>query len=133
MAVVLAFAMAWPVAAVSGPTKVSDPVATPTAATPATTISFGVTYRNREGSPPDYVRVVIDGVARDMIGSGDTWKAGVRFSFSTQLPIGTHEVAFTAQDRDRFSDTIAGPVVTVVPAPTPAPTPTSTPAPAPTP
>lgn len=134
-AVVLLLALTLPAAAVTGPTKLLDPTVSPTSATPTATISFGVTYRNREGSPPDYVRVVIDGVAHEMTGTGTSWKSGVRFSYATKLPLGTHKISFEGRDRDKFVDTIAGASVVIAwpPSPTPTPAPTPKPTPAPTP
>lgn len=132
-AVVLLLVLSWPAAAVTGPTKLSDPSITPSSGTPTTTISMGVTYRNREGSPPDYVRVVIDGVAHEMSGAGATWKSGVRFSYATKLPLGTHTISFDARGRDKFTDAIAGGTVTIALPPAPTPTPAPTPKPAPTP
>ena len=133
-AMVLVLALTLPAAAVTGPTKLLDPAVSPTSATPTATISFGVTYRNREGSPPDYVRVVIDGVAHEMTGTGTSWKSGVRFSYATKLPLGTHAISFEGRDREKFVDTIAGASVVIAwpPSPTPTPAPTPKPTPAPT-
>jgi hypothetical protein len=138
-ALVFVVLLAMPVAAVAGPTKLLDPAAGPAIGTTATTFRFEVTYRNREGSAPDHVRVVVDGVAHAMhsTSGGDDWKAGVRYSWSSRLAIGTHTVVFRAMDRERFTDQIQGGSVTVAgpstPAPTPAPKPTPAPTPAPTP
>ena len=138
-ALVFVMLLAMPVAAVAGPTKLLDPAAGPRTGTTATTFRFEVTYRNREGSAPDHVRVVVDGVAHAMTSTsgGDDWKAGVRYSWSSRLAIGTHSVVFRAMDRERFTDEIQGGSVTVAgsstPAPTPAPKPTPAPRPAPTP
>jgi hypothetical protein len=141
LAAVAAFALvgllALPAVAVPGPTKLSDPAASATAGTPSTVFTFSVTYRNREGSPPDFVEVVVGGTAHPMTSSGDGWKSGVRFSWSSTLPVGSHAVLFRGMDRDRFSDEVAGPTVVVsvpaTPAPTPAPTPRPTPKPTPKP
>ncbi len=135
-AVLLVALIVLPAAAVSGPTKLLDPVAGPAAGTPTTTFSFAVTYRNREGSEPDHVQILVDGVAHVMATvDGADWKAGARFTWSSRLPVGTHEIEFRAMDRDRFTDSIAGGTVSVaLPAtPTPAPTPTPKPPPNPTP
>src|SRR5688572_16003118 len=108
-AVLLVALIVLPAAAVSGPTKLLDPVAGPAAGTPTTTFSFAVTYRNREGSEPDHVQILVDGVAHVMATvDGTDWKAGVRFTWSSRLPVGTHEIEFRAMDRDRFTDSIAG-------------------------
>ena len=61
LAALVVLVAALPAAAVAGSTKLVDPAVSPTAATPTTTITFAVTYRNREGSPPD--EVVVDPAA----------------------------------------------------------------------
>ena len=131
----LVFALVVPAGAVEGPTRLFDPAASATTATPATTITFSVTYRNREGSAPAYVRVVIDGAAHEMTGDGgDDWKGGVGHHFATKLPVGTHDVSFVAADTRKFTDTVDGGTVTIsVPTPPPTPKPDPTPAPTPTP
>ena len=138
-AVVLLLAIALPAGAGEGPTKLLDAAAGPRTGTSKTTISFTVTYRNREGSAPDYVRVLIDGSAHAMSGDGGTdWKQGVGHRFTTKLPVGVHEIAFEAADTRRFIATADGGTVTIEdppppPAPTPVPTPVPTPAPTPAP
>ena len=139
-AVLLLLAVALPAGAGEGPTKLLDATAGPRTGTTATTITFNVTYRNREGSAPDYVRVLIDGSAHDMSNDGGTdWKKGVAHRFTTTLPVGAHDVAFEASDTRRFTATADGGTVTIkdppppAPAPTPTPTPTAPPTPAPTP
>lgn len=129
--IVLGFVL--PVLAVEGPTRLLGPSVTPRTATSATTIRFEVTYRNREGSAPDRVVVVIDGAAHRMTGDGSSdWKAGVTHTWSTRLPAGTHAISFEAADTRRFSDAIDGGTVTIT-APEPEPTPTPRPSPKPTP
>ena len=73
-AVFVLLAAVLPVLAVEGPTKLENASVAPRTGTPTTTITFGVRYRNREGSEPDHVHVIIDGVAHAMTGSGTTWK-----------------------------------------------------------
>ena len=110
----LVFALVVPAGAVEGPTKLFDPAASATSATPTTTITFTVTYRNREGSAPAYVRVVIDGAAHEMTGDGgDDWKGGVGHHFATKLPVGTHDVSFVAADTRKFTDAVDGGTVTI--------------------
>jgi hypothetical protein len=136
LGLVLALVLVTPaIAATRGPTKLSDPQVSPRTATPTTTVQFSVTYRNREGSPPDAVSVVIDGRAHAMTAAAgdDSWKDGVRFAFATALPAGSHPVRFTGIDRERFTDEVDGGLVTVVlPKPTPTPKPTPKPTPRPT-
>ena len=115
----LVLALVAPVGAVEGPTRLFDPSVSPTTATPTTTITLSVEYRNREGSAPAYVRVVIDGTAHDMTGDGgDDWKKGVGHHYATKLAAGTHQVSFVAADTRKFSDEVDGGSITVtVPAP----------------
>ncbi len=137
-ALLVTLSLVAPVFAVTGPTKLYDASVTPRSGAPTTTIAFGIVYRNREGSAPDHVTVVIDGAAHHMTGAGGAnWKAGVAYHWSTKLPAGTHAISFEAADTRKFSDTAAGGTVTITvpPSPTPSPTPrpTSTPRPNPTP
>jgi hypothetical protein len=133
----LVLAIVAPAGAVTGPTKLYDPVVTPKSATPTTAVTLSVEYRNREGSAPAYVRVVIDGTAHEMTGDGGSdWKKGVGHRFTTKLAAGTHKVSFVAADTRKFTDTIGGGTITVqapAPNPTPTPAPNSNPAPDPTP
>jgi len=130
-------AFAGSVAAVEGPTKLFDPAVSPGSGTTATTIVFAVSYRNREGSAPDHVTVIVDGTAHAMHGDGGSnWKQGVRHTWSAKLAIGVHTVSFEAADTRKFSDAIDWGSVTISapppPSPTPTPPPDSTPTPAPT-
>ena len=126
----LLLSLAVPAAAVEGPTKLYAASASPASGTTATTITFGVGYRNREGSEPAFVQVVIDGTPRDMTGDGSTdWKNGVVYAYSTTLPVGTHTFSFVASDTRRFTDEAVGGTITISAPPTPAPTPTPTPTP----
>lgn len=123
-----------PAQAAAGPTRLSDAAVSPRVGTPATTVTFAVDYRNREGSPADWVRLVVGGVAHAMQVTGpEDWKSGVRFTWSGKLPAGVHDVVFEGMSRDRFSDTLDAGLVTIAPLPTAAPTPTPKPTPAPTP
>jgi hypothetical protein len=126
----LVLAMSAPAGAVEGPTRLFDPVVSPTNATPTTTVTLSVEYRNREGSAPAYVRVVIDGRAHDMTGDGgDDWKQGVGHRYSTKLAAGTHEVSFVAADTRKFTDEVDGGTITIAIPPPPPPPPTPTPPP----
>jgi hypothetical protein len=133
-AVVLLLAIALPAGAGEGPTKLLDASAGPRTGTTATTITFTVTYRNREGSAPEYVRVLIDGSAHAMSGDGGTnWKQGVEHHYSTTLAVGVHEIAFEAADTRRFTAAADGGTVTIADPPPPTPSPTPAPKPKPTP
>ena len=131
IALALMLALVAPAGAAAGPTRLSGQSATPGSGTTLTTIAFAVTYRNREGSPADWVRVRVAGATHAMSASGSAWKAGVRFSWSGKLPAGTHAVTFEGMSRDRFTAEIAGGSVTITAPPTPAPTAKPTPKPSP--
>jgi uncharacterized membrane protein YgcG len=134
-ALLIVLAAALPAHAVEGPTKLFDASVGPRTGTATTTITFVVSYRNREGSPADHVSVVIDGMAHRMTSDGTTnWKAGVEHHWSTKLAVGIHTISFEAADTRKFSDTLDGGTVTIeAPAPTPTPTPTPRLTPDPTP
>lgn len=121
-----------PAEAASGPTRLSDAAVDPRTATTSTTVTFSVTYRNREGSPVDWARVIVGGTSQALVATGpEDWKRDVRLTWSGRIPAGTHAVAFEAMSRDRFTDRLDAGSLTVTPAPTPAPTPTPTPGPTP--
>jgi hypothetical protein len=134
-ALLVVLALVAPAFAGEGPTKLSQPNVTPRGGTAATTITFTVVYRNREGSEPEHVSAVIDGVAHPMTSDGSTnWHDGVLYTWHTKLAPGTHEIDFTAADTRKFTDRVgAGSVTIEAPAPAPTPTPTPTPTPRPTP
>jgi hypothetical protein len=102
-------------AAVSGPTKLLNADVSPRSASPTTSITFTVTYRNRYGDPPVYVRVLIDGAARGMrvADSKLDYHAGVRYRLATTLAKGKHQIAYTASDARKFTDTIQAGTVTI--------------------
>jgi hypothetical protein len=106
--------LAGTVAGVAGPTSLSNASVSPRSGSPTTRISFAVDYRNREGSAPAYVRVVIDGRRHDMRASGSlAYKSGVRFTYRTTLPAGTHRVSFQAADTRRFTASASGGTVRI--------------------
>ncbi|HET7473828.1 MAG TPA: hypothetical protein VFJ71_11935 [Candidatus Limnocylindrales bacterium] len=132
-AFLVVLAIAAPAFAGEGPTKLSQPNVSPRSGTPSTKLTFTVWYRNREGSPPERVSTVINGVAHAMTSSGsEDWHDGVEFTWSTKLPAGTYAIDFTASDPRKFTDRVGAGSVTIV-APAPSPTPTPTPKPDPTP
>jgi hypothetical protein len=121
-------------AAGPGPTRLSNADVSPRSAAPTQTITFTVSYRNREGSPADWVRVTVAGSSHAMRVTGpEDWKRETRFTWSGKLPAGSHAVVFEAMSRDRFSDRLEAGSVTISTPPTPAPTPKPTPAPTPKP
>ena len=60
-ALLLVLAIVAPATAASGSTSLKDAAISPTKGHPDTDIAFSVTYRNSEGSGPDYVRLVVGG------------------------------------------------------------------------
>ena len=117
-----------PALGASGPTRLSDAVVSDRTGTTASTITFTVAYRNREGSPANWVRVKIGSVTQTMTKvSGTDWKREVRFRWSGTLAAGQHSVLFQAMSRDRFDDALAGGTVTITVPPTPTPKPTPKP------
>lgn len=137
LAVMLPLSLVAPVAAetLPGPTSLSSPAVSPRTGTTSTAITFTVLYGNHNGSPPDHVSVVVDGVAHPMsAGAGGTFKDGIPFTAVFTLPLGTHNVSFEAADTSHFNTAIGGGSVTIeAPAPTPTPTPSPTPTPTPRP
>jgi hypothetical protein len=129
-ALLVAAVLALPGGALASSTRLFDPAVAPRAGTTATTFALAVTYRNREGSGPNEVVVLIDGVRHAMVaGPGNDWKNGVRFTFATRLATGTHSIAFHSLGRDRFVDDVDAGSVRVGAAPAPRPTPAPTPRP----
>ncbi|MHB8890996.1 MAG: hypothetical protein ACYC65_03005, partial [Candidatus Limnocylindrales bacterium] len=120
-ALILAASTILPALATSGPTSLFAPAATPTSGMSGTSVTFTVTYRNSEGSPPDYVRVVVAGATHAMTPTttSETWRKGVRFEVSLTLPVGSWDPVFEAADREKFTASVAGPTVMITPAPTP--------------
>src|SRR5436190_4517269 len=134
VALLVVLANVAPALAVEGPTKLDNQKVSPRSGSPSTTIVFEVRYRNREGSAPDHINVLIDGTAHRMTGDGSTWKQGVVVRWSGTLPVGAHSVRFEAADTRKFTDAVDGGSVTITkPTPTPTPTPKPTPTPTPTP
>lgn len=126
------------------PTLISAGVS-PSSGTPKTDFTFEVTYRaHRVQQPtidfvPSYVRVYVDGTAKDMsYVSGKYYRDGALFSHTTTLSAGSHTYYFEASDGTftaRFPEdgTLSIEVSRESQEPTPAPVPTPTPTPAPAP
>jgi hypothetical protein len=134
-ALVAAIGLVTPVMAGSGPTRLFDADVSPRTAGPDDSVTFIVSFRNREGSPADWVRVRVAGDVHDMTALDDDpdWKREVRFRWRGELPVGSHDVVFEGMSRDRFEDSLDGGTVTIEPPPTPEPTPKPTPKPTPDP
>ena len=91
--------------------------------------TFAVTYINREGSAPAYVRVHIDDVADDMIGDGGTTgRKASATDMRRSCRSGFTRSSFEAEDTRKFRATAHGGIVAILgPVSTPGPTPTPTP------
>ena len=107
--------LAGPAGATNGSTRLIDPEVSPRSGTTKTVVSFSVVYRNREGSPADWVRVRVAGVTHEMrpLDPVDQTKRGVRYAFVTTLPVGQHAVTFSSSGRDKFTDSVAAGTVTI--------------------
>jgi hypothetical protein len=125
-AAVLLAVLALPSAA-AGPTKLSRPAVAPSSGTTATAFVLKITYRNRDGEAPGYVRAVIGNRAYAMTPTGSDWKGGVEFTLRTKLPAGDYKVLFvTAGDEiagqtihvGRIADGGGGPNPSTAPNPT---------------
>ena len=124
-------------AAAAPPSDLTSASVSPTSGTTDTVIEFAVTYHNWRGTPPEYVRVVVgeQTFAMSKTAGAEDWKAGVRYTISSKLPVGTWTVRFEASN-GRHASTLDGDGVTIVkakPAPTPTPKPKPKPAPKPAP
>jgi hypothetical protein len=107
-------------------------------------VSFGLTYTDRAGEEPGYVRVLVDGAASDMVRGDGTPASGVRYNLSLVPARGRHHVSFAAQAHGstqvvpaghiRVGGTSPDPTATpkAEPTTTPKPDPTATPKPDPT-
>ena len=149
-AVLLAILVALPAVAESHGSGLVDASVSPRAGTTVTSFAFWVAYRGDQRGPSANVFVLIDGVAHPMVHpaadvSGRRW----RFTLSTRLRAGTHQIGFRVQIGNGQTEEIAGGTVTVsvasvpgkptpkpkpkAPRPAPRPTPESTPKAAPAP
>jgi hypothetical protein len=121
--------------------------ASPASGTTATLFTFSVTYADSGGCDPSYVKVTIAGVGTfsKTPSPGPNYVAGVTFTWSLRLPVGTHAYSFAASSgtgagiknatlsRVKPGSVVVGPTASPTPKPTPAPTPRPTPAPTPRP
>jgi hypothetical protein len=92
----------------AGPTKLSRPAVAPPSGTTATPFVLKITYRNRDGEAPGYVRAVVGNRAYPMAPTGTDWTGGVEFTLRTKLPAGDHKVLFVTG-----GDQIAGQMIHV--------------------
>lgn len=89
---------------VNKPPTLSSPKLTPLAGTSGSTFTYSVVYKETEGvngQPPTFVRVVIDGVARNMtpvaVGT-PSYRSGVTYRYATTLTAGSHNYYFETSD-----------------------------------
>jgi len=137
VAVLLAVASVLPALAATGSiTTLLAPAASPRSGTTTTVITFSVTYRNTDGLAPDYVRLHVAGLTKEMAPTttSDSWSRGVRFAATAKLPVGGWTPTFEAADHNGNGASLDGPGIMIsAPTPTPTPTPKPTVAPTPTP
>ena len=120
LALTLSMLLVAPAFAGAGPTRLFDPFISDRTVATTSAVTFKVSYRNREGSPADWVRVRI----------GNTTHAMTR-PWRGALPVGTQRVVFEGLSRDRFRAVLAAGSIEVTVARAPKPTPTATPKPTP--
>ena len=142
--IVLLLPLAAPVQAAScngashEPPKLTSGRATPGLGTPTTSIVFSVVYRDAAGCAPTSIIVTIGGVGSLALAASGDPAAGITFSRSTRLPVGTHAYRFTAisgsgpGERSATLTSVA-PMQVKITAPAPTPAPTAPPPPPPTP
>jgi hypothetical protein len=124
-----------------GPPVLANGAASPGTGTPATTVTFSVTYTDAEGCAPTSIDLVVVGVGQyPMSGPGSGFAGGVTFVVSRTLPPGTWDYDFTATSGTGAGEknvvlTQASPSRVAITAPTPRPTapPPPPPPPKPTP
>jgi hypothetical protein len=148
MSLVGAFALtSWLTASLAGFASPVDAKACPTlnigpgtvspgTGTTSATYTFTVTVADKTGTPPAWVRVVVNGAASNLTAGGTNFKAGVAFSGARRLPVGTWPYSFDVRTGGGNTCTFAGvapAAVVVVPPPTPKPTAKPTPKPTPRP
>jgi len=87
LALTLSMLLVAPALAGAGPTRLFDPFISDRTVATTSAVTFKVSYRNREGSPADWVRVRIGNTTHAMTRTcGDDWKMGVDFSWRGALP-----------------------------------------------
>lgn len=94
----------------------------PSSGTLTTPFTYQITYKDRDGDPPSYVRVYVDGSAKSMSYVSGTYTEGAHYCYTTTLSFGPHTYYFEASDGfaiARFPEdstqTMYGPIVVTVP------------------
>jgi len=106
---------------------------------PSTDFDFSVVYSDSAGCAPSSVVVVISGVGPiAMTASGSNWQAGVTFTVSRNLAVGSYAYSFSATSGSgggtktvTLSSVSPGTIVVAPPTPKPTPKPTAKPKPKP--
>ncbi len=105
--------------------------ASPGSGSPSTTFTFSITVADKTGATPTWVRLQINGTTSNLATGGTNIKAGVVYSGTRTLPVGTWPYSFAVRSGGTtctFTGAAPATVVVVAP-PTPKPTPPSTPKP----
>ncbi len=97
-------------------TSLRDPRVSLRYGRPSSLIRFSVIYRDRDGSPPSAVRVVIDGHPRAMtaLSPSTHYRQGVRFGVAAKLPVGRHRARFEAVSEAGDAASARGGVIRIV-------------------
>jgi uncharacterized membrane protein YgcG len=122
-------------------TTLSSGKATPGSGSTSTTFTFTVQYADTAGCKPSSVVLLIPGLSsKAMTTSGTSFRTGVVFRVTRQLPAGLWSYSFQAvsgtgagQRTVTLTSVTPGSVSVIAPTPTPTPTPTPKPTPKPTP
>ena len=108
-------------------------IVSPGTGSPSTAYTFSLTVADKTGATPAWVRVRVNGTWSDLATAGTNLKAGVVFSGTRALPVGSWPYTFAVRSGGTTCNlTGANPATVVVAAPpTPKPTPKPTPRPTP--
>ena len=106
-------------------------IVSPGSGPPSTTFTFSLTVADKTGATPAWVRLQVNGSSSDLATGGTNFKAGVVFSGTRTLPVGTWPYSFAVRSGGTtctFTGAVPATVVVVAP-PTPKPTPPPRPSP----
>ncbi|MEM2900585.1 MAG: hypothetical protein QXT63_07315, partial [Thermoplasmata archaeon] len=76
----------------------SNPSVSPTSGFDGSLFTYSVTYTDAENTPPTIAQVYIDGVSRCMTSNDGSYNDGSIFTYTTTLPVGSHNYYFQFSD-----------------------------------
>lgn len=97
--------------------SLSNTSLSPSSGTTSTTFYYNVTYTDLDNNSASYIRVYINGSLFSMVETDPSdinTTDGKNYSYSTTMPVGTHNYTFTCSDGDAVNTTVLyiGPTVT---------------------